>query len=309
LANCKKQTDKRMSLKEAVQKFVPDGSGIAFSGMGGGQCVAQTYEIIRQGKKDLTLFGDSPCEAGDLLVGAGCIKRMEIAWCGYAVAGLGDNFRRAVEREIPNPIELLDYTNATMGLRFLAGAIGVPFLPTKSLLGSDIVKYNPSIKVIDDPYTGEKVALVPAAKPDVAIVHVSRADRRGNAQMYGFHSNAENLARAAKTTIITCEEIVSTEEIRRTSNLTIIPEYCVDAVVELPFACHPWNMPYAYAYDMPFHVPQLAQFKTREGFLAWLDEWCFGVKDHEGYCAKVGWERLERLKATEQKFCRVGYQR
>ncbi|WP_236860069.1 CoA transferase subunit A [Candidatus Formimonas warabiya] len=305
--NYKKQTDKRMSLKEAIEKFVPDGSGIAFSGMGGAQCVAQTYEIIRQEKKDLTLFGDSPCEAGDLLVGAGCIKRMEIAWCAYAVAGLAYNFRRAVEEKLPHPIELLDFSNATIGLRFLAGAMEVPFLPTKSLLGSDLVKYNPHVIISEDPYTREKVALVPAAKPDVAIVHVSRADRRGNAQMYGFHSNAENLARAAKTTIITCEEIVGTDEIRRTSNLTIIPEYCVDVVVELPFACHPWNMPYAYAYDMPFHMPQLAQFKTREGFLVWMDEWCFNLEDHEKYCEKVGWKRLHKLAALESKFCRVPY--
>lgn len=307
MSNSKKQVDKRTSLKEAIQQYVRDGSGIAFSGMGGGQCVAQTYEIIRQGKKDLTFYGDSPCEAGDLLAGTGCIKRMEIAWCSYAVAGLANNFRRAVEDDIPHHVELLDFSNATMGLRFLAGAMGVPFLPTKSLLGSDLGKYNSSIKISEDPYTGEKVALVPAAKPDVAIVHVSRADKRGNAQMYGFHSNAENLARAAKRTIVTCEEIVSTDEIRRTSNLTIVPEYCVDAVVELPYACHPWNMPYAYAYDMPFHMPQLSRFKTREGFLEWMDEWCYGLQDHEAYCEKVGWKRLSKLAAVERKFCRVSY--
>lgn len=303
----RKRTDKRMSLKEAISRFVHDGCSIAFSGMGGAQCVAHTYEIIRQGKKNLTLIGDSPCESGDMLVGAGCVKRMEIAWCSYAVAGLGYNFRRAIEKGVPNNVELEEYSNYTMGLRFLAGAMNIPYMPTRSLLGSDIVKYNPRIKIVDDPYGSGKVALVPAALPDVGIVHVSRADKRGNAQVFGFSSNAENIARAAKCTIVTCEEIVSTEEIRKTGNLTIIPEYCVDAVVELPFACHPWNMPYAYAYDMPFHTFQLAQFRTRDGFLKWLEEWCYGIEDHEGYCEKVGWERLLELKRIENKFCQVPY--
>lgn len=303
--NTKKKTDKRMSLKEAIAAFVKDGDTIAFGGMGGIQCVAHAYEIIRQGKRDLTLIGDSPCEAGDLLVGAGVLKRMEIAWCSYAVAGLANNFRRAVENGIPRSIEVEDYSNFTIGLRFLAGAMNVPFLPTKSLLGSDLPKYNTRIKTMDDPYTGETVALVPAARPDVAIVHVSRSDKRGNSQMFGFSSNAENLVRAAKKVIITCEEIVSTDEVRRHPNLTIAPEYTVDAVVEVPFACHPWNMPYYYAYDIPFHMKQLAAFRTREGFEKWMDEWCFGVDSWEGYLAKVGWNRLEKLRRVERRFTHI----
>jgi glutaconate CoA-transferase subunit A len=302
----RRRSDKRMTLSEAIATFVRDGCSIAFSGMGGAQCVAHAYEIIRQGKKDLTLIGDSPCEPGDMLVGAGCIRRMEIAWCSYAVAGLGHNFRRAVEQGVPREIEVEDYSNYTMGLRFLAGALDIPYIPTRSLLGSDIPVYNKRVIVTQDPYGGETVALVPAARPDVGIVHVSRADVRGNAQMFGFSSNAENIARAAAHTIVTCEEIVPTDEIRRYSNLTIIPEYCVDAVVELPFASHPWNMPYAYAYDIPFHSQQMAAFRTREGFLAWLEEWCYG-HTHESYCAKVGWQRLYELQRIERRFCRSPY--
>lgn len=301
----KKRPDKRMTLKEAIAAFIKDGDTIAFSGMGGAQCVAHAYEIIRQKKKDLTLIGDSPCEVGDMLVGAGALKRMEIAWCSYAVAGLAHNFRRAVEDGIPRTVELEEYSNYTIGLRFLAGAMNLPFLPTKSLLGSDLPRYNPRIKTMEDPYTGEKVALVPAARPDVALVHISRADKRGNAQMFGFSSNAENLMRAARHVILTCEEIVPTDEIRRHPNLTIAPEYTVDAVVELPFACHPWNMPYAYAYDIPFHMQQLAAFRTREGFEKWLEEWCFGVDGWDGYLEKVGWGRLEKLRRIEKRFTRV----
>ena len=305
--NSKRKTDKRMSLREAIATFLKDGDTISFSGMGGAQCVVQTYEIIRQGKKDLTLIGDSPCEAGDMLVGAGALKRMEIAWCSYAVAGLAYNFRRAIEQGIPHELELDEYSNYTIGMRFLAGALRIPFMPTKSLMGSDLPKYNENIKTIKDPYTGEKVALVPAAQPDVAIVHVSRSDKRGNAQMFGFSSNAENLVRAANCVIVTCEEIVSTDEVRRCPNLTVAPEYTVDAVVELPFACHPWNMPYAYIYDIPFHMRQLNLFKTRDGYLKWLEEWCFGVEDWDGYLRKVGWDRLEKLRKVEKQFTRVSY--
>jgi len=306
ISNTKQNPDKRTSLQEAIS-HLQDGNSLSFSGMGGAQCVAQAYEVVRQGKKELTLIGDSPCEVGDFLVGAGLVKKMEIAWCGYAVAGLAYNFRRAIEDEIPNQVILEEYSNYTIGLRFLAGALNLPYIPTKSLLGSDLVKYNSNIKLQEDPYTGEKVALVPAANPDVAIVHVSRADKKGNSQIFGFSANAENIARAAKYTIITCEEIVSTEEIREHSNFTIIPEYCVDAVVELPYACHPWNYPFAYAYDMPFHTEQLKVFKTKEGFDQWMQDYCYGVKDHEGYLEKVGYDRLEKLKTLERKFMKLKY--
>jgi glutaconate CoA-transferase subunit A len=301
----KLEDDKRMTLMEAIKKFVYDGCSVAFGGMGGIQSVAPTYEIIRQKKTELTLIGDSPCEPGDMLVGAGAVKKVEVGWLGYAVAGLGFNYRRAVEKGIPHSIEVEEYTNYTMGLRFLAGSMGLPFIPTKSLLGSDIPNYNHRIKIIDDPYGGEPIALVPAANPDVAIVHTSRADKLGNAQIFGFVSNNAEIARAAKHTIVTCEEIVSTEEIRRIPNLTVIPFYCVDAVVEVPYCSHPWNMPYYYAYDIPFHMEYQRHNGTREGFLKWLEEWCYACENWVEYCRKVGWERLRELTRLERMFCRI----
>ncbi|MBT9171635.1 MAG: 3-oxoadipate CoA-transferase subunit A [Syntrophomonadaceae bacterium] len=298
----RKSADKTMTLTEAFKLFINNGDSIAFSGMGGSQCVAHTYELIRLGYRGMTLFGDSPCEAGDMLIGAGVVNRIEVAWCAYAVAGLGHNYRRAVEESIPAKIEVKEYSNYTMGLRFLSGAMNLPFLPTKSLLGSDLPTYNPEIKEMECPYTGERLALVPAARPDVAVVHVSRADKRGNCQNLGFISNAENIGRAAKKTIVTCEELVSTDEIRRNANLTFLPEYCVDAVVEVPFASHPWNFPYAYAYDIPFHAQQMEAYRTREGFLNWLDEWCFAAGSWDGYLRKVGWDRLFKLQQVERRF-------
>ena len=219
----KKSLDKRMSLKEAISRFVFDGCSIAFSGMGGQQVVAPTYEIIRQGQKDMTLMGDSPCECADYLVGTGQLKRVEVAWLAFAVAGVSPNYRRAVEKGIPRKIDVREFSNYTMGLRFLAGAMGLPFMTTKSLIGSSIEKYNDMIKVIEDPYKGQKVAVVPAATPDVAIVHVNRADKLGNAQYLGFSSNAENIARAAKRTIITCEEIISTDTVKENPPLPRCP--------------------------------------------------------------------------------------
>lgn len=298
----KKSLDKRMSLKDAIAKFVFSGCSLSFSGMGGEQVVAPTYEIIRQGQKDLTLIGDSPCEPADFLIGTGQIKRLEVAWVAFAVAGVSENYRNAVEKGIPHEIEVCEYSNYTMGLRFLAGALGIPFMATKSLMGSSLETYNNMIKVIDDPYKNTKVALVPAANPDVAIVHASQADKLGNTQFLGFSANAENIARSAKRVIVTCEEIVSTNTIRKNSALTAIPQYVVDAVVELPYGSHPWNFPFAYAYDMPFHLEMMAQIGTVDGFKKWLDKWAYGCMDHSDYCEKVGWKRLQKLTSIEKQF-------
>lgn len=301
----RKSLNKIMSLKEATANYLHDGDSVAFSGMGGEQCVASAHEIVRQGKNNLTIIGDSPCDAADILIGAGLVRRVEVAWISYAIAGIAPNYRRAVEEGSPNYIEVAEVSNYTAGLRFLAGAMNVPFMPTKSLLGSDIPKYNPNVKIMNDPYSGEPIALVPAAHPDVAFIHVHRADALGNAQTFGWSSNAENIARAARHTIITCEEIVSTEEIRMHPNVTIIPQFCVDAVVHRPYGSHPWNMPYYYAYDIPFHMGMISAFRTRDGFLKWLDEWVYGCKDHTDYCRKVGWERLLELTRIERKFTRI----
>ena len=182
----KKALDKRMSLKEAVSRVVFDGCSIAFSGMGGQQVVAPTYEIVRQGQKDLTLMGDSPCECADYLVGTGQIKRMEVAWLAFAVAGISPNYRRAVENGIPHKIEVREFSNYTMGLRFLAGAMGLPFMTTKSLIGSSIEEYNDMIKVIDDPYGGNKVAVVPAAIPGCGDRARKPGRQAGKCSVSGF---------------------------------------------------------------------------------------------------------------------------
>lgn len=295
----KYEEDKRMTLKEAIKKFVRDGCSLTVGGFGARDTMSASYEIVRQRKRNLTLVIDSGVEPKDILFGAGCIKHYEGAYMGYGILGLSANFRRCVEKGLPNHVTTEDYTNYTMGLRFLAGAMDVPFMPTKSLLGSDIPRYNKKIKIIKDPYKQEQVALIPATQPDVAIVHVHRADPQGNAQILGCTALDDVKARASKHVIVTTEMVVPSEVIRRNPNLTQIPFYCVDAVVEAPYGSHPMNLPYRYHYDIMFSRDYVQEARTYEGFLKWLDDWVFGVEDHFEYCNKVGMDRLMKLSQLE----------
>jgi len=297
--------NKQMTLKEAINTYVKDGTSLTFGGFIGRDSVAAAREIIRQDKKDLIVIDDSKTDVMDLLLGAGCVARWEGAYLGYGAIGLGQNIRRAIEKREPRPVDFEDWSNAGMSMRFLAGALNIPFIPFKSMLGTDIIEYNKKIKVTEDPYGGEQVALLPAAHPEVAIIHVHKADAMGNAQIMGFIGNDENKARAAKNTIITCEEIVSTEEIRQNGNYTMVPFYCVDAVVHLPFGVHPQSCYGSYAYDVLFCCEYYEKTKTREGFLEWLDNYVYNCEDHIEYCNRVGWDRLHKLRYLERQFNRT----
>ncbi len=299
------ETDKRITLKEAVGRFVTDGCSIAFSGVSSREPMAAAYEIIRQGKKNLTFVTDSSADTAELLIAGGCLGRLESAYVWVGVIGKGYNFRRAVEEGIPNYLEIEEYSNLGISARFMAGASGLPFMPTKSLLGSDIITYNPKIKVMEDPYGSGPVALVPASQPDVAFIHVHRADASGNAQIWGMLMNDDILARAAKKVVLLCEEIIPTDEIRKIPNMTVIPSYCVSAVVEAPFAAHPMSIAGYYWMDIPFRREIMAASRTRAGITAWLDEWVYGVPDHRAYREKVGAERLQRLRRLEHAHYRI----
>lgn len=291
--------DKVITLEEAVSRFVKDGSSVALGGIAGREPMAVSYEIIRQKKRNLTFVTDTACDAAEILIAAGCLSRAECAYIWIGVVGVGNNYRRAMEKGIPNYLEVEECSNLGMSMRFMAGALGLPFMPVKSLLGSDIVAHNPCIKVMEDPYGSGPVALVPASHPDVAFIHVQRADRSGNAQIWGMMANDDNLARAAKKVVITCEEIIPTSEIRKIPNMTAIPSYCVSAVVQVPFCCHPLPVAGYYWMDIPFRRAMVAASKTREGIVSWMDEWIFGVRDFDGYKAKVGSGRLAKVQQME----------
>lgn len=290
---------KLMPLAEAVRTYVKDGCSLSFGGLAAREPMAVTHEIIRQGFEGLNFITAVTTDSANLLLGAGSLSKLEMSYVWIGMVGSGLNFRRAVEQEIPNHVEVEEYSNYAASLRFLAGAMDVPFLPTRAMLGSDIPVYNPDIKLMDCPYTGERMALVPAARPDVAFIHVQRADADGNCQIWGNLVNDANIARAAKNVVITCEELISNDEIRKMPNMTAIPGYCVDAVVHLPFGSHPLPVAGLYAMDLPFRRQFMKYNQTHEGFLTWLDEWVYAVKDHQSYLHKVGEERLMKLRELE----------
>lgn len=300
--------NKVMSLKQAVAQFVQDGAYLSFGGIGDRSPTAVVHEVARQGKKNLSLVSDTSVSFvhDSILIGLGLVDKFEIAYNWGGIWGSDEVYRRALEQEIPHRIEIEEYSNLSIGMRFLAASMGLSFMPVKSLLGSDIPVHNSKIKIIDDPYTGEPVALVPAAYPDTAFIHVQRCDQMGNAQILGHIGDDDSLARAAEHVVITTEEIVPTDEIRRYPNLTCIPYYCVDAVVHVPFGSHGRGCSYCYAMDVPYGNQVNKAWATQEGFQRWAEEWIYGVNDWEGYCQKIGWDRLMRLARAEQRYQKYG---
>lgn len=289
--------DKTTDLESAIAEYVPDGASIAFGGMGGRDPEAAAREIIRQEKTGLRVVDDARTTLFDAMVGAGCVDEYVGSWVGTSLISQGHNVRRAVERDVPHHLSMRDVSNFGSSLMFFAGAMDVPFVPTRSMLGTDIARLNDEIEVIEDPFgSGDDLALIPAANPDVAIIHVQRADRRGNAQIFGNVVNDHLKARAAEKTIITCEEVVPTETIQDAPELTRIPFYSVDAVAEVPFGSHPWHCYGHYYADLPFYREYGLESRDREDFLDWLDEW---IVPHEEYLEKVGADRLARLEEME----------
>lgn len=296
--------DKRTTARDAVQEFIKDGDSITLGWVS--QPVNLLHEIARQGQKDLTLMWDSHVFAS-LLIGLGQVKKVEFAYQWGAIQGNDYVWRRAIEKDIPRKIEVEDYSNASMAWRWFAGSVGIPFMISPALMGSDLPNFNKNIKTMDDPYgSGRKVALIPAAKPDVTILHCQRADMYGNAQWFGIYGNSDVMGKSAKRLIISCEEIVPTDEIRRFPNNTLIPHYYVDAVVEAPFGAHWREANLMYHQDFPFGMEMFTRWQTEEGFKKWCDEYIFDVKDWDGYCKKVGYERLWKLAAKERKFQVIG---
>jgi glutaconate CoA-transferase subunit A len=288
--------DKVMDEREAVKRFVKDGDYIGVELYGTVRCpMSVIREIVRQGKKKLRLAGQGLLEI-DFLVAAGLVEAMDITYVGYEVLGLSNILRRAAES---GKVKLVEWSNAAMAWRFKAAAMGVPFIPVRSMLGTDTLKYS-AAKVVKDPFTGIPVTLLPALILDVGIIHVHRADKYGNAQIDGISGFAFEMARASKRLIISTEELISTEEIQRYPERTIIPWFLVDAVVVAPFGSHPGEMCYCYERDQEHLLEFLKAAETEETTQQYLQKYVYGPKTHQEYLDLIGRDRLEALKRANK---------
>jgi acyl CoA:acetate/3-ketoacid CoA transferase alpha subunit len=288
----RKLVDKRMSEQEAISTFVYDGCYIGTELYGTVRCpMSLSRELVRQGKKDLRVCGQGVLEL-DLWMAAGLVKKLDITYIGLEVYGTSNALRRAVESG--QIVTCVEWSNGSIAWRMKATAMGVPFLPTRSMLGTDMIQYS-AAKVLEDPFTGLKVCLLPALILDVGIIHVHRADRFGNCQIEGITGFSAELARASKRLIVSAEEIVDTDEIRKYPERTIIPYYLVDAVVHAPFGSHPGEMAYIYGRDETVIREWVEESKTVEGATAYLDKYVYGVANHQEYMKLVGEERLAQL--------------
>ncbi|MGE5141108.1 MAG: CoA transferase subunit A [Rudaea sp.] len=292
-----------MSLRDAIARFVPDGSSIVMgTALEAAIPFAAGHEIIRQGRRDLTLIGPISDILFDELIGAGCASRVAAAWVGNVSAGLAHNLRRAVEQGIPRRIAVQDYSNLTLSLALQAAALGSPFIPTQSLLGSDIPSTNPGLRVISSPLNGERLLLVTALKPDLAIIHVQRSDEGGNAQAWGNLGVTEEAALAAGRILIVAEEIVPRQVILSDPNRVLAPSFRVAAVVHEPGGAHPSPVQGYYNRDHRYFEDYHQASRTRAGFEQWLQDWVTGVRDRGEYLQRLGEERWRALQAREHRY-------
>lgn len=288
--------DKLCSMDEAVGRYVADGRTVAVEGFTAFICFSAAHEIIRQGKRDLTLCRLTPDLIYDQMVAAGVARKLVFSYMGNPGVGSLHCIRRAVEKEIPGPLEIEEYSHFGMVGRYLAGASNLPFYPIRSYLGSDIPKVNEGIKFVDSPYGNDRVAVVPPLNPDIAIVHAQRADTKGNTQLWGLIGVQKEAAFAARNVVVVVEEIVDESLIRRDPNRTLIPGLIVDAVVHEPYGAHPSYVQGYYDRDNKFYLDWDRVSRDRERTEQWLKEWVYEIPDRSAYLEKLGSERLDNLK-------------
>lgn len=284
---------KVLSERDAVRLFVKDGDYIGFELYGTVRCpLSVAREIVRQRKRRLKLVGQGLMDV-DFLVAEGLVSALDLAYVGYEAYGLSPVLRRAVEG---GKLRLTEWSNGAIAWRMKAAAMGVPFLPCRSMLGSDTFKHS-AAKRIKDPFTGMALAALPALILDCGVVHVHRADIYGNCQLDGITGFALEMARASKRLIISAEEIIESDEIRSRPEKTAIPFYLVDAVVHAPFGSHPGETCYLYERDEPAIREYLRAVATAPGAKAYLDKYVHGVADHNAYLDLIGRRRLAALAA------------
>jgi glutaconate CoA-transferase, subunit A len=291
---------KLTTMHDAVARHIPSGAMVLL-GAQMEQMIpfAAGHEIIRQGRRDLTLVGPISDILFDQMIGAGCASKVFAAWVGNVSAGVAYCLRRAVEQGIPRRVDVTDYSNFTMALALHSAALGVPFLPTYSTLGSDLLKKNGNLREFISPVNEDKLVAVRALRPDVAVLHVQRADEHGNAHIWGSLGVAVDGARAARKVIIVAEEIVAPEVIASDPNRTLVPGFLVAAVVHEPGGAHPSPVQGYYGRDHAFFAEYHEQSRKLEDFEKWLERWVVRTADRREYLKQLGAARFDSLGVRE----------
>ncbi len=298
---------KLTTMHDAIATYVHDGDTVAIEGFTACICFAAAHEIIRQGRRDLTLCRMTPDLIYDQMIAAGCARKLVFSYLGNPGVGSLHAIRRAVEQGIPGPLELEEYSHFGMVGRYLAGAYRLPFFPLRSYIGSDLPKVNPRIRFLESPYGDGMVATVPPLRPDVAILHAQRADREGNTQLWGLLGVQKEVAFAARHVIVVVEEIVDEAVIRSDPNRTVIPGLVVDAIVCEPYGAHPSYVQGYYDRDNDFYLRWDELSRDEAGTRAWLEEWVYGVRDRAEYVEKMGSQTWKRLALSEAMSQPVNY--
>jgi len=274
-----------LSLHEAIDRFVGDGDSVALEGFTHLIPTAAAHEIIRQGKKDLTLVRMTPDLVYDLLIGAGCARKLVFSWGGNPGVGSLHRLRDAVEKQWPQPLEIEEHSHADLANAYVAGASGLPFAVLRAYLGSDLPKVNPMIRFIECPFTGETLAAVPSVRPDVTVIHAQKADRKGNVLIQGILGVQKEAALAARRCIVTVEEIV--DELDAPMNACVLPTWALTAVCRVPGGAHPSYAHGYYERDNRFYQQWDPIARDRDTFNAWIDEFIRGSEDFSAFQAKL----------------------
>ncbi len=294
----RKMVDKVMSLKDAIARFVHDGDYLAIGGFGAIRTpIAACHEIVRQGRKNMGFAGHTSTHDFEVLSAGEVFNRVDIAYIiGLEARGLSPCARRYMES---GKVEITEWTNYSLAARLKAAAMGVPFVPTRNVLGTDTFHYSAG-KVVKCPFTGKRLMLQPALYPDVSVIHVHEADIYGNSRIKGITISDLDLARATKRLIITTERLISNDEIRRDPSLTSIPFYLVDAVCEVRYGAYPGNMPYEYFSDEEHLQEWLKAERDPDAFKEFLKLNIYDCKDHAEYIELHGGiKRMNELRAKE----------
>jgi len=300
--------EKVTSLQNAVATFIRDGCSVAMClGLEHAVPFAASHEIIRQGKNDLTLIGPISDTAFDQLVGAGCVSKVMAAWVGNVSHGMGYCFSRAYAERL---VKMVDYSNLSIALALQAASLGIPYIPSKTLIGSDILDglvAEGLAKLSECPFTGEKLVLLKAVKPDIAVVHVQRCDDRGYAQMWGSLGIVREACQAADKVIVTAEEVVDHETITLDPNSVICPPYKVAAVCQVRYGAHPSPLAGYYNRDHGCFREYYEMSRTREGFRKWIEKWIVNVRSRDDYLKLIDLQAITIAKRLESRGRMYGY--